>query len=344
MTASIEEKLREAIKLKPDGHLYHRESQTLEFKEQFNWAGIAEYYRDLAAFANNKGGMIVFGVTDAPRKLTGLSQSALDAFQKVDPEKISGHLSQNFSGHIEWDYYLLKHNEKFFACFATSSAKIKPIVAKRNNGKNTTIKNGEIYFRYGGRTQKINYPELEEIINARIQANNAEWIDKVKAIGISGPSHAAILDTKTKSLAISKENRVYVDSKIIQDVELIKEGEFDEVTGKKTLKLSGNVSTVDFVEVEKEVIQDQLEKYRLSATQLAKQVRAKCPQCTQNKTWKIIAQENLKLDTKYSDYNFSKLSDRKIYEKTGKVKANTPSIYAPEAVDHIVNIYKSSEL
>ena len=33
--------------------LKHRDSQTLEFKEAFNFAGLAEYFHDFAAFANN---------------------------------------------------------------------------------------------------------------------------------------------------------------------------------------------------------------------------------------------------------------------------------------------------
>jgi len=33
----------EILRLKPNGHLYHREGQTVEFKEQFNFAGLADY-------------------------------------------------------------------------------------------------------------------------------------------------------------------------------------------------------------------------------------------------------------------------------------------------------------
>lgn len=53
LNRNIVEKL---LRIKEDGILYHRESQNLEFKESFNFAGLAEYYRDFSAFANNKGG------------------------------------------------------------------------------------------------------------------------------------------------------------------------------------------------------------------------------------------------------------------------------------------------
>ena len=38
--------------------------------------------------------------------------------------------------------------------FKIHSAVTKPIIAKRNEGKDQTIKNGEVYYRYAGRTQK----------------------------------------------------------------------------------------------------------------------------------------------------------------------------------------------
>src|SRR5262245_51164384 len=56
-------------------YLRHREGQELEFKEQFNLAGLADYFRDFAAFANNRGGYLIFGVQDSPRIPIGLSAS-----------------------------------------------------------------------------------------------------------------------------------------------------------------------------------------------------------------------------------------------------------------------------
>ena len=49
-----------------------RESGWLEFKESFNWLSKDKYAKSMAAFANNKGGYIVFGIKDQPRELTGL--------------------------------------------------------------------------------------------------------------------------------------------------------------------------------------------------------------------------------------------------------------------------------
>ena len=69
--------ISELLKIATMGNLFHREGQELEFKEQFNLAGLADYFRDFAAFSNNKGGYLIFGVSDTPRKPQRLSISSL---------------------------------------------------------------------------------------------------------------------------------------------------------------------------------------------------------------------------------------------------------------------------
>ncbi len=75
--------IEQILETRPDGTLYHRESQTLEYKESFNFAGLAEYFRDFAAFANNKGGYLIFGIKDKPRReLIGLNNNAKKQLEK----------------------------------------------------------------------------------------------------------------------------------------------------------------------------------------------------------------------------------------------------------------------
>lgn len=38
------DEIKNLLSLRKDGSLYHRESQTLEFKESFNFAGLSEYF------------------------------------------------------------------------------------------------------------------------------------------------------------------------------------------------------------------------------------------------------------------------------------------------------------
>jgi predicted HTH transcriptional regulator len=106
-----EEYIKELLRINSNGNLHHREGQELEFKEQFNFAGLADYFRDFSAFANNKGGYLIFGVTDSPRKLNGLNESSLHQFEKIDPEKITGYLLEIFSSQISWEQISLESRD-----------------------------------------------------------------------------------------------------------------------------------------------------------------------------------------------------------------------------------------
>ena len=53
------------------GNIIARESSEIEFKESFNFGNMPKYSKTMAAFANNKGGYILFGIKDSPRELIG---------------------------------------------------------------------------------------------------------------------------------------------------------------------------------------------------------------------------------------------------------------------------------
>ena len=52
--------------LSETGTLKSRESVTVEFKESYNSNNNVKYGKTMAAYANNRGGYIIFGVTDKP--------------------------------------------------------------------------------------------------------------------------------------------------------------------------------------------------------------------------------------------------------------------------------------
>ena len=54
------------------GYLRRRESTQLEFKEKFGLKSLAKYLKSIAAFANTKGGIIIYGVKDSPRIPVGI--------------------------------------------------------------------------------------------------------------------------------------------------------------------------------------------------------------------------------------------------------------------------------
>lgn len=337
---SIKDELVRSLLRTKENFLYHRESQELEFKEQFNLAGLAEYFRDFAAFSNNRGGHIIFGVKDSPRVPIGLSESSEEQFNKIDPEKITGFLLEIFSSDIWWEQQIVEVSGKNFGVFRIYEAATKPIIAKKNEGKDQIIKNGEIYYRYGGRTQKIQFAELENIINKRIENNNSQWLDLMKKIGKTGPQNAAILDTESSLIEKEDSQILVIDESLASKLKFIKEGHFSEKEGSPSLKLVGDVVPVKEIEVIKKEKENLLKEYPFSALELAAEVKNSVPGVSQNDIWQAIKENDLKNNTNYSAYNFRNKKQKDIYLKKGIIQAATPSIYNQKAVDFLVNVLK----
>jgi len=339
-----EEIISELLKVKEDGNLYHRESQTLEFKESFNFAGLAEYLKDFAAFANNKGGYIIFGVKDRPnRELSGLRDRAFEQFDKLDPERISGYILDIFSSNIFWTHDVFTSRNLKFGAFYVYEAKTKPIICKKDEGKDQTLKNGEIYYRYGGRTQKIQFAELEDIITKRINQNNSSWMDLMSKIAKAGPSNAAILDTEKGSIEKEESQILVVDEELVKDIQWIKEGDFSEKKGERTLKLVGEVQPINRVEVVKKVIENKYKEYPLSATELAEEVKSRDQNIGKSRIWAIIKESDLKNNKLYSDYVFRNKKQESEYENNGIVPKGIPSIYKTAAIDFIMKVCRNEQ-
>lgn len=333
-----EEEMKEILRAK-DGRLFHREGQSLEFKEQYNFAGLAEYFRDFAAFSNNKGGLLIFGVTDAPRVATGLSENSLEAFEKIDPERISGYLLEIFSSNITWEQVVFDFDGKHFGVFKISEAEIKPVIARKDEGRDQIIKNGDVYFRYGGRTQKIQAAELEGIINRRIEQTNRDWIDHVRSIGTEGPRSAIVLKSES-SLTRAKGAPLVVDEELARKLKFIKEGQFEERTGATTLKVVGDVVSVDTVAIEKVVKENLFRTYPFTAMELAIAVKNQIPSVGQSKIWRAISENKMKGDSSYSAYNFRSKKEEDQFSETRIVPSTTPVLYNQEAINLLVKLFK----
>jgi len=337
-----ESEIEELVRLK-GRNLFHREGQELEFKEQFNLAALADYFRDFAAFSNNRGGYIIFGIKDNPRTRTGLSAKSIEQFERIDPEKITGYLLEIFSSEIKWEAATISIDKVDLGIFRIYKAATKPVIAKKDEGKDQVIKNGEIYYRYGGRTQKIQSSELENIINHRIEQNNQQWLDLMSKIGKAGPQNTAILDTENALIEKEDTKVMVLDEELAGKLKFIKEGEFVEKDGAITLKLVGDIVPIDKIEVVKKVKENLTRSYPLTATEVSEEVLRMLPSAKRNDVWRVIKDYRIKNNSDYSVYNFSSKSKEDTYKKTGELPATTPSIYNKKAVSFITNIILGEE-
>ena len=82
--------------------IINREGSSIEFKESYSHAGMAQYFKTMAAFANNSGGYIIFGVGDKPRRLIGLKDKNLTQFEDLKVEEFTKNPLDYFSPEIVW--------------------------------------------------------------------------------------------------------------------------------------------------------------------------------------------------------------------------------------------------
>ena len=174
--AVSDEKVRRVLSESVGGQLAQKENEEWEFKESFSKETfLGRYPKDLAGFANNKGGTMIFGVKDRPREPIGLSEQAVDEFQELDHAHIEQILSNLFSVQIKFNSKIINVGGKNFGIVYIFPAEKKPIIAIKNDTIRE-IRPGDIYYRYNAKTSRIRYQELENIIQERIKQGLKEWI------------------------------------------------------------------------------------------------------------------------------------------------------------------------
>ena len=246
-----------------------RESTTLEFKENFSFATLTEYAKAMASFANKEGGYIVFGIKDNPRKILGIVRTQFDS---IDQAQLTEGLNAIFQPALEWDIKVHEWNGLSFGIIYTFPAIRKPVIATKNSG--TEIKEGEIYFRYRARSEKIKYPELRQLLDDQMEVRNQAWRRVFEKASSIDPVNVALLDTLNGELSGSG-GTVVIDESLIPKLKFIREGDFSQKKGSPTLKLIGDLQAVPVAAIKsrKVLIGEDIYKYRPS--QVAKAVTDK---------------------------------------------------------------------
>jgi len=238
-----QEKLNEIFQISPKNpdRILTRESSNLEFKESFGWKSIAKYLKTCASFANAKGGYIVFGIGKQPHNLIGLSGHNLKTFEDMDPELLSGNFNDHFSPEIKWDYHLHELKGKIFGLFYVFECNDKPVVCKKE--ADVILKEGDIYYRYRGRSERIKYSELHSILDLKREKEQRLWMKHIFQIAKIGVKDIGIFDLKTGHVKGTNGSFI-IEESLLSQLSFIKEGEFSERRGNPTLRLIGNVESI----------------------------------------------------------------------------------------------------
>jgi hypothetical protein len=133
-----------------------------------------------------------------------------------------------------------------------------------------------------------------------------------------------------------------LDEKLAKGIKFIRQGEFTDTEGAEALKLIGEIVPVSKVEIIKTIKENLLKQYPLSAMQLASEVKKRTPKINQNEVWRIIQDLDIKNKPLYSVYNFRNKNQEDLFNEMDELPSSIPSLYNQQAVDLIVDHFKST--
>ena len=247
------------------GKIKSRESNTIEFKESFNKSSTAKYAKTMAAYANNRGGYIIFGVKDNPREVVGLKNTN---FENLNQEQFTEAINSLFSPAIDWECgsFVLQIKcsadtgdetgtvliEKKIGWIYAEESEQKPIMAqKANDGEK--IASGDVYYRYRARSQKIKHAEMNRIIGERLAREREGLLKLLEIIRKSETASLGIVNYNNGKITTPYGVDVAFDRKLVTQVlkkaKFIKEGSFHETEGIPVIKVTGNIDLAEEIPV-----------------------------------------------------------------------------------------------
>lgn len=257
-----EEYIKRLLENRSDtGILKSRESNTVEFKESFNKGNTSKYAKTMAAYANNRGGYIIFGIKDKPRKIVGLQNYN---FENMSQEDFSGAINSLFAPAIEWDCgtftisYSDDKNQTNGQSFKigwiyTAEATSKPVVAQKAQEGGDRISDGDVFYRYRARTEKIKFAEMNQIIEERIRKEREGLLKMLEVIRESDTANLGIVNYSNGKASTPYGVDVVFERKLVAQVlkkaKYIKEGSFNETDGMPVLKVTGTIDMTEEVPI-----------------------------------------------------------------------------------------------
>lgn len=249
------------------GLLKSRESSTVEFKLSFDSANTTRYAKTMAAYANNRGGYIVFGVKDKPREVVGLKDNT---FENLNQEVFTEAINSLFAPSLEWECgsFTLQVGttitnddggeektgvvEKRIGWLYTEECECKPIIAQKTiNGQK--IASGDVLYRYRARSERIKYAEMSRIVDERAAKERESIFKLYEAIRKNGTVNLGIINYGNGRFSTPYGVDIAFDRKLVTKVlrkaKYIKEGSFNETKGIPVIKVTGNIDLAEEVPV-----------------------------------------------------------------------------------------------
>lgn len=243
------------LKINNNGMVGNRESTTIEFKEAFH-KNVESYIKTICAFANNKGGCLIFGVKDKPRKPVGLMNDKIKDFIDYDSKDLVTKLQNFISATINFELYhftqSINNQEFLFGVLYIKESERKPVLCLKHNDKATPkLREGAIYYRYAGKSEEIKAQDLILLIQKEIEREQKKWMEHIQKIATIGVGNAGIFSYNGDGEIYAGEQTIIFDKGILDKIKFIKEGHFVEKNGAPALILKGEIQDTKTMQIVK---------------------------------------------------------------------------------------------
>ncbi|RYE06808.1 MAG: ATP-binding protein [Hyphomicrobiales bacterium] len=215
------------------------ETDEFECKENFNLRGFGKPLKTIAGFANHRGGYLFFGVKDKP---DGFAVCGLrdDRFTTTDQNKFSQTIRAALEPTPRFRVATLSLDDLTVGVIYVEAHNSKPVIAGKTENE---LIEGFIYYRYPGETRPISYADLRAILDERDRQSRESIMPMVQRLLELGPHDAMVANLADGQLE-GGHRPILIDPKSLEQIQFIREGEFDEVDGAPTLRVIGDAQTV----------------------------------------------------------------------------------------------------
>ena len=223
-----------------EGHwfLSNGETHEQECKEVFDPRRMTPIIKAIAALANNKGGFIFFGVENADCRVIGLPDNI---FANTDIVQITDKVKSFLTPTPAFIKETIEVGGMTLGIIYVEKYGVPPVIVCRDGDG---LNDGSILFRYPGQSAKIKFGDLLAMLRERDQASQSELLKSAQLISEIGTDKSLIIDTSSGILDAGGMS-ITIDHDLANQLEFIREGEFEEVEGTQTLRLVGDVRAVD---------------------------------------------------------------------------------------------------
>lgn len=226
------------VELDGNWYLANGETADQECKAQFDPRRMEPIVRAIAALANNQGGFVFIGVQDADCRVTGMPDAS---FQDTDIARITDKVKSLLTPTPTFSKGVIEIKGHKVGFIHVEKYPTPPVIVCRDaNG----LEDGTILFRYAGQSGKIKFGDLLAMLRERDRSATQTLLERATRLSEIGSDRALIVDVEKGELDAGSK-RIVIDRALADQLEFIREGEFEERAGAPVLRLIGDVHTVD---------------------------------------------------------------------------------------------------